>query len=116
MMDIAQVNHHPHMLGYQQSLAEGIATGKITVALTTKQWKLLETVARHDGEGTMEVLMEFGYDFGDTDADEAKGWRVTKLVVASLMRTLVKRGLATDNDNGYGITEAGIAALTKRNS
>ncbi len=79
--------------------------------MTTKQWRMLETLEHFNGHGTIEVCLEFSYDFGDTEADEVKAWNVTRLVVASLVRSLVRKGYATDDDNGYGITEAGRALL-----
>lgn len=84
--------------------------------MTAKQWHMLETLERFNGHGTMEVCLEFAYDAGPrpTDADEAKAWAVTRLVVASLVRSLVRKGLATDDENGYGITDAGLALLAKR--
>jgi hypothetical protein len=85
--------------------------------MTAKQWRLLEILQHHGdpAEGTMEVLLAWGdYDFGDSPEQEAKGWNVTRLVVAGLMRTLVAKGLALDDEWGYGITEKGKALLARR--
>jgi ribosomal protein S19E (S16A) len=83
--------------------------------MTTKQWRMLKILDHHDREGTMEVECQWGgYDFGDNEADEAKAWRVNRLVVAGLVRSLVAKGLATDDQDGYGITEAGRTLLEKR--
>jgi hypothetical protein len=83
--------------------------------MTANQWRMLELLERYDGFGTMEVLINWGgYDYGDTEADEAKAWRVNQLVVGSLVRSLVAKGYATDDREGYGITEAGKALLAKR--
>ncbi len=80
--------------------------------MTATQWRMLETLAQHNGE-TMEVLLEWAYD-GDTEAGEAKAWNTTTcLFVAGLVRSLVKKGYATDDANGYGVTDAGRAVLER---
>jgi hypothetical protein len=74
----------------------------------------LEILKQWGGHGTIEVELQWsGYDFGESEAEEAKAFRTTRLVVASLMRSLVKRGYAT-NDGYYDITDAGRAALERR--
>jgi DNA-binding MarR family transcriptional regulator len=83
--------------------------------MTPKQWKILEILEHWDGEGTAEVEIQWGgYDYGDTEAEEAKAFRVNRLVVAALVRSLVKKGYARDDADGYGITDAGRALLAKR--
>jgi hypothetical protein len=83
--------------------------------MTAKQWRMLEILEHWDKEGTCEVECQWGgYDFGDSEADEAKAWRVNRLVVAGLVRSLVAKGYATDDEDGYGITDAGRALLEKR--
>ena len=83
--------------------------------MTKNQWRMLDILSRHNGDGTIEVEIDWGdYDFGDGEANEAKGWRTCRMVVAGLVRSLVKKGYATDDENGYGITEAGLALLEKR--
>lgn len=70
--------------------------------MTKNQWRLLE------------ILTQFGEYSPNTDAeDDISGWRKIRLVVAGLIRTLVKRGLATNDENGYNITEIGKAELQK---
>jgi ribosomal protein S19E (S16A) len=82
--------------------------------MTANQWKLLKILDHHGGMGTIEVETQFGgYDYGDDEASEAKAFRVTRMVVAGLVRTLAKKGFATDDDNGYDITERGREILAK---
>jgi DNA-binding MarR family transcriptional regulator len=82
--------------------------------LTAKQWRMLEILDRHGGEGTMEVRLQFGdYDFGDTEADNNKSWNVNNLVVSAIMRSLVRKGYASDDENGYDITESGRELLQR---
>lgn len=91
--------------------------------MTANQWRLLDILEDYSGLGTIEVEIQWGdYDFDDgkeratpdqlTKA-EVKGMMVCRLVVAGLMRTLVKKGFAT-TDDGYSITEAGRAILERR--
>jgi DNA-binding PadR family transcriptional regulator len=61
--------------------------------MTPKQWRMLEILEHWD-----------------------KAWRVNRLVVAGLVRSLVAKGYATDDQDGYGITDAGRALLEKRKS
>lgn len=83
--------------------------------MTPKQWKMLEILERWDGHGTIEVEIQFGgYDFGDSEADEAKAYRVTTFVVRNLVRSLERKGYAKIDDSGYGITDAGRACLERR--
>jgi hypothetical protein len=83
--------------------------------MTPKQWKLLEVLDRWGGMGAIEVETQFGeYDFGSSEAAEAKGYRVTRLVVASLVRSLARKGYAVSGQDGYDITDAGRAALARR--
>lgn len=82
--------------------------------MTQNQWRLLDILEDFGGLGTIEVEIQFGEYAPDTDdEDDTSGFRKTRLVVAGLMRTLVKKGLATDDENGYGITEKGITLLKK---
>lgn len=86
---------------------------KLNCAMTKNQWRMLEILDTWGGMGTIEVEIQWGdYDFGDTEADERKGWAVCRLVVAGLMRTLIAKGYADDSD-GYDITDAGRAALER---
>jgi hypothetical protein len=80
--------------------------------MTKNQWKLLEILEHWGGEGTMEVEIQFG-DYRDVNMGEAKDFYLNRLVVANLVRTLVKRGYAKDDEHGYGITEAGEALLQR---
>lgn len=83
--------------------------------MTPKQWRMLEILERHPGEGHMEVLLAWGdYDFGDAPEQQNRGWNLCKLVVAGLVRSLVRKGFAADDEDGYGITEAGLAILARR--
>jgi hypothetical protein len=87
--------------------------------MTANQWRMLAILDRWGSGGTMEVEIQYGDesglpDFGDSEADEAKAWRVNRLVVAGLVRSLVAKGYATDDEDGYGITDAGRALLKKR--
>ena len=52
----------------------------------------------------------------DDDSDEAmmRAFNLTKFVVGGMMRHLVAKGLATNDDDGYGITERGVELLAKR--
>lgn len=85
--------------------------------MTPNQWRMLEILEHWDGWGHMEVEIHWGgYNFGDTEAAEAKGFRVNRLVVAGLVRSLVKKGFARDDADGYGITETGRAILVKRST
>jgi hypothetical protein len=82
--------------------------------MTANQWRLLEVLENWGGHGTIEVELQWGgYDFGESEAEEAKAFRTTRLVVASLVRSLVRRGYAT-NDGCYDITDAGRASLERR--
>ena len=82
--------------------------------MTKKQWRLLEILRHWGGSGTIEVETQWGdYEMED-DEEGLKGWRITRIVVAGLMRTLVAKGLATNDDSGYGITDRGIALLDRR--
>ncbi len=81
------------------------------MALTAKQWKLLRVLEHHDGHGTVEVAIGFGeYEAGD-GADEGANWDRTRFVIGGLVRSLVRKGLARDDADGWGITAAGRAAL-----
>lgn len=83
--------------------------------MTPKQWKMLEILSRHSGEGTMEVLLAWGdYDFGDSESEQTKGWNLAKLVCANIVKSLVKKGFATDDEWGYGITDRGLEILEKQ--
>lgn len=85
--------------------------------MTHKQWRMLEILDHYGGTGTIEVEIQWGdYEFGSTPADEVKGMMVCRLVVNSLVRSLVRKGYATDDADGYGITEAGRALLQRRAS
>jgi hypothetical protein len=79
--------------------------------MTANQWKLLDLLERHGGQGTIEVELQFG-EYAP-HADENSGFRTTRLVVASLMRSLVSRGLATNDENGYDITDHGREVLKR---
>ncbi len=80
--------------------------------MTTKMKRLLEILDHYSGHGTIEVETQFGEYDGETEADLYKGWRITRFVVAGLMRHLIKKGLAT-NDGCYEITDAGRALVAK---
>lgn len=84
--------------------------------MTQNQWRMLEALEDFDGEGTMEVLMRFEYAPDDEDDEKSreKAWRLTQFVVAGLVRGLVKKGLAKDDEDGYGITDKGRELLAKR--
>jgi hypothetical protein len=87
--------------------------------MTAKQWRMLEILNHWGGHGTIEVECQWGdYDFtdelGDGEAADRKGANVCRLVVAGLIRSLVKKGYATDDENGYDITDKGRAALERR--
>lgn len=86
--------------------------------MTANQWRMLEILERWGGSGTIEVEMQWGdYDFGPDPEDDLKGARVCRLVVASLVRSLERKGYARDDRggyDGYDITEAGKALLAKR--
>lgn len=85
--------------------------------MTQNQWRMLDILDCWGGQGTIEVEIQFGdYDFGDSEAGQSKGRRVCRLVVANLVKSLVRKGYATDDDNGYDITEAGRALLVKHQS
>lgn len=82
--------------------------------MTTKQRRLLVILDHWGGMGTIEVEIQFGEYAPNTDReDDTSGFRKTRLVVAGLMRTLVNRGLATNDDNGYDITDKGRALVAK---
>jgi hypothetical protein len=81
--------------------------------MTEKQWKLLDILDTWGGMGTIEVEIQFGEYAPRTDReDDISGFLTTRLVVAGLMRSLVKKGLAT-NDGCYDITDAGRELLRK---
>lgn len=83
--------------------------------MTAKQWQLLEALEKYDGEGTMEVLMTMEYEpKTNSDADVAKAWNMTKFVVSGMVATLVRKGLAVDDANGWGISDRGRELLAKR--
>lgn len=82
--------------------------------MTDKQWRMLDVLDHWGGMGTIEVTINFGeYDYGDSEAEEAKGWRITNFVVQNMIRSLVKKGYASDDENGYDITEKGRELLAK---
>lgn len=61
------------------------------------------------------MAIGFGeYDSGKVlpngEPDDGASWRLTTLVLGGLVRSLVRKGLAR-NDDGWGITDAGRAAL-----
>jgi hypothetical protein len=84
--------------------------------MTAKQWRLLEAIEDHDRCGTMEVLlaMEYAPDDEDSEASREKAWNLTKFVVGGMVGQLVKKGLATHDADGYGITARGRELLAKR--
>lgn len=83
--------------------------------MTAKQWRLLELLEQHDGVGTMEVLMAMEYEpKSDSEADVARAWNLTKFVVSGMVATLVRKGLAVDDANGWGISDRGRELLAKR--
>jgi hypothetical protein len=83
--------------------------------MTGNQWKMLEILDRWGGEGMSEVECQWGgYDFGDGETAEAKAFHVNRLVVAGLVRSLVAKGYATNDANGYDITYAGRRLLDAR--
>lgn len=82
--------------------------------MTPKQKKLLKILDNWGGMGTIEVEIQFGEYAPLTDKeDDSSGFRITRLVVAGLMRSLVKKGLATDDENGYDITDRGRELVKK---
>lgn len=82
--------------------------------MTAKQWKMLESLERHDGHGTIEVAIDFGeYEAGDGQ-DEGANWDRTRFVLGGIVRSLVNKGLATSDSNGWGITDRGRELLAKR--
>ena len=83
--------------------------------MTDKQWRLLEAIEDHSREGTMEVLLAMEYEpEDDSDAAQMRAFNLTKFVVAGMVRQLVNKGLATDDSDGYGITDRGRELLAKR--
>lgn len=97
------------------SLPPGFTTHAGDRAMTAKQWRLLKVLEHNDGVGTMEVLMQMEYEpKSNSEADIAKAWNLTKFVIAGMVATLVRKGLATDDTNGWGITERGRELLAKR--
>ncbi len=83
--------------------------------LTANQLRVLEILGRWGGMGTIEVEIQYGqFDYGDDEAGEAKGWRITRFVVRSVVRSLARKGLAVDGPDGYDITDAGRAAVSPR--
>lgn len=84
--------------------------------MTAKQWRLLESIEDHDRCGTMEVLMDMEYapDDEDSETSREKAWTLTKFVVGGMVAGLVKKGLATYDSDGYGITARGRELLAKR--
>jgi len=77
---------------------------------------LLETIDRHSGCGTMEVLLEheFAPEIEGDDKSDEKAWNLTKFVISGQVAILVRKGLATDDDNGWSITDRGKELLSKR--
>ena len=91
----------------------------MATTLTAKQWRMLEILETWSGHGTIEVEIQWGdYDCASgnypTDAEDARGWNACRLVVLNLVRSLVRKGYAEINDDGYCITDAGLAALAQR--
>jgi hypothetical protein len=81
--------------------------------MTKKQWRLLDILEDWGGTGTIEVVMQWGEYECDDDPHSIKGFKLAEFVVAAVMRTLVKKGYAVNDADGYGITEAGKAALER---
>lgn len=88
--------------------------------MTANQWRLLDILDHWGGMGTIEVETQFGEYAPGTDAeDDMSGWNKTRLVVAGLMRSLTKKGLAKTHEGfsaegcGYDITEKGRELLAK---
>jgi hypothetical protein len=82
--------------------------------MTAKQWRMLEILDHWGGHGTIEVEIQWGdYDFGDTPEGDNKGWRVCRMVVSNMVRSLVKKSYAVNDENGYDITDKGRAVLEK---
>ncbi len=89
--------------------------------MTAKQWKMLEVLEHYDGHGTIEVAINFGEcDSGKVlpngEPDDGADWRLTQFVLGGIVRSLVRKGLATDDVNGWGITDRGRELLAKRQS
>jgi len=82
--------------------------------MTQNQWRLLDILDHWGGMGTIEVEIQFGEYAPDTDDEnDTSGFRKTRLVVAGLIRGLVKKGLATNDHDGYNITQRGRELLRK---
>ncbi len=84
--------------------------------MTAKQWILLDLLEHYGGQGTMEVEIQYAdetnADMGGTEAEQSRAFFTNRLVVNSLVRSLVKKGYASDTEeNGYDITDAGRALL-----
>lgn len=77
------------------------------MTLTANQWRMLRILEHWDGHGTIEVEIQWGDYEHENDPEGSRGFRTCRLVVANLVKSLVKKGLATHDENGYGITEAG---------
>lgn len=83
--------------------------------MTDKQWRMLEVLESYDGDGTIEVCINFGeYEAGR--GDDGQDWRLTQFVLGGIVRSLVKKGLARDDADGWGITDRGRELLAKRKS
>ena len=81
--------------------------------MTKNQRKMLEVLDWWGGEGTMEAILQYGeYEPGEGES-EAQAWSITKLAAGAVVRSLVRKGWATDDENGWDITEAGRDALRR---
>ena len=73
--------------------------------LTNSQARLLEMLELENYDGWMELYLAWGDYDGMSDSES---FRTTKMVVASILRSLTRKGLAALNGDGCPVrTEAG---------
>lgn len=77
--------------------------------LTPNQYKLLKELKHYDGEGSVEILINWEYDFKSD-----KSWKIANFVVNNLFNQLVKKGLITGElkPGTWVITDLGNKVLS----
>lgn len=80
---------------------------------------MLEILDHWGADGLSEIEIQFGdragdYDFGNTEQGESRAFWTLRLVVASVIRSLIKKGLVIDGEDGYWISESGRAILDRK--
>lgn len=85
--------------------------------LTDKQLKLLRLCDDHgEYHGSAEIECQWGGYELDNDPDGVRELHLTHMVIQTLARSLIKRGLVVPSEScsGWTVTEAGRRVLEQR--